>query len=182
MHEQPVSPWSIFRCTDNWFQYVFLSVSTCSHQKRSFLPPQTIIWALLPLWLHPLWKWTGLLCVFSTRALLLQGSICQTRDSKTCSPSSGRKHVWPGVGEGRLWREWTLSCRVAVVWMGCGSVVGPSRGSIEEACVSVYVLCPEHGPQSSSHTHTHWPHGHTTPFVKWKDWKQIEWTVPNLEG
>lgn len=44
----------------------------------------------------PSGKWTDLLCVFSTRALLLQGSICQTRDSKTCTPSFGRKHVWSG--------------------------------------------------------------------------------------
>lgn len=44
----------------------------------------------------PSGKRTDLLCVFSTRDLLLQGSICQTRDSKTCTPSFGRKHVWSG--------------------------------------------------------------------------------------
>lgn len=45
------------------------------------------------------------------------------------------------------------------VWVCCRSkccwINMRSRGSIEEPCVSVYVLCPGQGPQSSSHTHTH---------------------------
>lgn len=121
-----------------------------SHQKRSFLPPQTLS-GLYCRWLHPLWKRTDLLCVFSTRALLLQASICQTRDSKTGSPALAVNT------SGLEWGKVTLS---VLVWMGCGSVIGPViaksiRGSIEAA------LCECTRPLSWTqfpHTHFHSDH------------------------